>query len=243
MVRTENALKGFCGLAALLFAAAVGCSTSPPEELPPPQPITGDPDEPVWVARPWSISEEGILGTILYAVGYAPENPDLSVQMEIARSRARDELARIVGSLVTAVTRDVRKTYQDFAGTADSDTNHFAVIQSEVITQELIQGSRQVDGWRDRQKGYWALLKLPLSEVSGTYKESLLGSIQRQGTQIETLRRIQASTDKVLDQLLAKNAAGVRTYLGGRYIETTPAPAETPAAPAAPTAPEKASTP
>ncbi len=206
-------LRNRLGLTALGIAALLGCSSSPSESLPPVQPITFDENEPEWVSRPWSISEEGILGTTLYAVGYAGANPDLSFQLEIARSRARNELARIIGSLVTAVTRDVRKATQDFGRPAGAATDQFSVIQYEQITQELLQGSRQIDGWRDSDEGYWALVKLPLAEALTVYQENLLGQLRQQGTAEETLKRIQTSTEKILEGLLARDAAGVKVYI------------------------------
>lgn len=206
--------------AALCLLALAACSTSPSENLPPPQPITFDEDEPEWVSRPWSVSEEGIAGTVLYAVGHAERNPDLSIQMEIARSRARGELARIVGSLVTAVTRDLRRTSQDFETSETAETDQFAVVQQEEITQELLQGSQQIDGWRDSGEGYWALVKLPLAEALARYKQSLLGQLDRQGAPAETLGRIQKSTEKVLEDLLSKDAKAVETYIRGPIIDT-----------------------
>jgi hypothetical protein len=202
-------------LATVLLALAAGCSTSPPEDLPPPQPLTGDADEPAWVTRPWSVSEEGITGSVLYAVGYAQDNPDLSTQLELARSRARNELSRIVGTLVTSITRDVRKTHQDFGTTAGATTDQLAVIQSEQITQELLQGSRQVDGWRDGNDGYWALVKLPLVDALAAYRQSLLGQLQREGTPAETIQRITSSTDQVLQGLLDRDADAVSAYIRG----------------------------
>jgi len=199
----------------LLLLTLSACSSSPPEELPPPQPLTSDPNEPAWVSRPWSVSDEGREGTILYAVGFAPRNPDLSIQLEIARSRARSELARIIGSLVTAITRDIRKTYQSSIGSEQTESADFAVIQSERIAQELLQGSRQVDVWRDSRGGLWVLMKLPLQNLLANYKKSLLTQFEKEKAAEATLKRLQESTDRVLNGLLEKGGTAVRAYLTG----------------------------
>jgi len=195
----------------LLILLFNGCSSSPPETLPPSQPITGDSDEPEWVSRPWSVSEEGKSGKILYAVGHAPRNSDLSMQMEIARARARDELSRIVSLLVTAVTRDVRQTLTRAGRSGDGTTDQFSVIQSEQITQELLRGSRQVDGWRDSNEGYWVLVKLPLNEALSIYQESLLGQLKREGVPTEALGEIRKSAEEVIRTLMNKPAGEVGT--------------------------------
>jgi len=196
--------------AASFLIALWACSSTPPENLPPPQALTSESNEPAWVSRPWSVSDQGVEGTTLYAVGFAPRNTDLSIQLEIARSRARSELARIIATLVTAVTRDIRQTLQQ----TRTESKAFGVIQTEQIAQELLQGSRQVDVWRDSHDGLWVLVKLPIQEALGVYRKSLLSQLEREGVAQETLKRLQASCDRVIEALLQQGASGIRSYLG-----------------------------
>lgn len=126
---------------AIILSGLVACSSSSPT-IESDLGIRGAPD---WVNEGTQAVDNDD-GRFIYGVAFAPPLNDASLQTATADSRARAELARIVGTYVDS-------TLSDYA--ASSGDNASASIEQQITTttQTLLNGAKIKGHWRDKSSG------------------------------------------------------------------------------------------
>ncbi|MCG8533664.1 MAG: hypothetical protein MI808_01060 [Pseudomonadales bacterium] len=135
-------MKGFFqgSIAAIVLAGLMACSSTP--EIESDLGIKGAPD---WVNEGTQAVDNDD-GRFIYGVAFAPPLNDESLQMSTADSRARAELARIIGTFVDS-------TLNDYAASSGDTASASIERNITTTTQTLLSGAKIKGHWRDKNTG------------------------------------------------------------------------------------------
>lgn len=147
----------------------------------------GMPDAPVWVnegTRALSSPEE----RLFHGVGSAPPMDDSSLQRATADTRARADLAAVLGTYMDAVVSD----YSSTSASAGSAAGDQAVRREiEAVTRINLAGSRIIARWKDPDSGtVYSLAELNMDHIQSTVTAvedmdaGLRGHIRERGANI-----------------------------------------------------------
>ena len=209
-----SALLRTSTLLATLGALALGpgCATDGQE-------LSTSRNSPEWVAQSNRIDEEGD-ARVIYAVGMSEANRNPMLQMTQARNRARNELARTVGSLVQSMVKEYMSDNRDYYENMDiSSSEEYMQDISRLVADQMISVARQWRDYRDPlDRTQFVLYRIELEDVILSYRDQMSAAFRR-----EVMRkRIKASADSFerdLEQQIARldemTADEVDALLGG----------------------------
>lgn len=102
-------------------------------------------------------------GRVFHGVGSAPTMDDPSLQRSTADTRARADLAAVLGTYMDAVIDD----YSGSAGSAGFDAQEQTVRREiEAVTRVNLSGSRIIARWKDEESGtIYSLAELDMDHV------------------------------------------------------------------------------
>jgi hypothetical protein len=149
-------------------------------------------NSPEWIARSNRIGDEGS-ARVIYAVGEAEANRNRMLQMTQARNRARNNLARTVGSLVQSMVKEYIAANRDYYEDMDvSATEEYTQDISRLVADQMISVARQWDDYRDPiDRSQFVLYQVDLEDVILSYRDQMSAAFRR-----EVMRkRIKASAD------------------------------------------------
>jgi hypothetical protein len=182
-------------LTSLLFiaalSAAVGCAGGPP-----PSPIAVN--APEWVNKGSGAFKDS--GTpIFYGVGIAQGIRNRALSVTAADDRGRAEIAKVMNSYVSVLTKDYMASTT--AGAMDKSSEEQHVTQTlKNFAKFTLHGSVVVDHWKDPADGtMFSLVKLDMASVKKTLDES---------KELDAKMRdfVRANAEKAFDDLSAEEA-------------------------------------
>ncbi len=105
-------------------------------------------------------------GRLFHGVGSAPPMDDRSLQRATADTRARADLAAVLGTYMDTVVAD----YASTAGSEDFDAREQSVRREiEAVTRVNLSGARIIARWKDSESGtIYSLAELDLDHVQQT---------------------------------------------------------------------------
>lgn len=202
-------------LGALILALGVAsCSSA---EKPAQTPVAQN--GPAWIDRPQSVFDEGS-NVVIQAVGLAADNPNPAIRRQMAITRARQELAATMGTLVQGMVVSYMDTNRDFYDMDSASSTEYYQDITRQVTQEMLVGSKAVDAWRDPiTNDYYVLMRIDLDDVISSYKSKMNGAYEREATR----KRIKANAmdfqkqmDGQLDKLNGMDADAIQDeFLSG----------------------------
>lgn len=201
-------------LGALVLALGVTSCGSTPDTAQTPVSQNG----PAWIDRPQNVFDEGS-AVVIQAVGIAADNPNPAARRQMAITRARQELAATMGTLVQGMVVSYMDTNRDFYDMDSASSTEYYQDITRQVTQEMLVGSKAVDAWRDPiDNTYYVLMRLDLDDVILSYKSKMNGAYERE----KTRQRIKANAmdfqkqlDDQLDKLNNMDAGQINSELMG----------------------------
>jgi len=207
-------------VALALVAPSIGCASSnnmagdSEAQLPA---TSGGPD---WIDSP----QIGVYDTggeqWIYGWGVADRGPSTNIQVQQARARAREELARSISTAVEAMLTDYTSSNRDFFDDMD---NASAIEMTEnisrQITDQTLNGAQQMDAWRDPITGErYILYGMRIDEdFYASYKQRQMDAFaryaQRQMIKAEAAE-YEAKLDEQLENYRDKETEQMKDLLG-----------------------------
>lgn len=156
----------------------------------------------------------------IYGWGVADRGPSTNIQVQQARQRARTELARSISTAVESMLTDYTSTNRDFFDDMD---NASALEMTEgisrQITDQTLNGARQMDAWRDPTTGErYILYGMRIDEdFYDSYKQRQMDAFnryaQRQMIKAEAAE-YEAKLDEQLEKYRNKESEQMKDLLG-----------------------------
>lgn len=182
-------LASFLSLAAL--SALVGCAGRHT-----PSPIAVN--APEWVNKGSGAFKEGAT-PVFYGVGIAQGIRNRALSVAAADDRGRAEIAKVMNSYVTVLTKDYMASTT--AGAMDKSSEEQHVTQTlKNFAKFTLHGAIVVDHWKDPADGtMFSLVKLDMDSVKKTLEQSK----ELDGKMRDFVR---ANAEKAFDDLAAEEA-------------------------------------
>lgn len=183
---------------AYLFAAgltlALGCAAPKPAA----GPIAAQ--APEWVNKGSGAFKEAASGApVFYGVGIAQGIRNRALSVTASDDRGRAEIAKIMNSYVTVLTKDYMASTT--AGAMDKSSEEQLVTQTmKNFAKFTLHGATPIDHWKDPADGtMFALVKLDMSAVKKSLDES---------KELDSKMRdyVKANAEKAHDELAAEEA-------------------------------------
>ncbi|MCQ2611314.1 MAG: LPP20 family lipoprotein [Treponema sp.] len=133
--------------------------------------------------------------TGIYAVGSGKMSNDVN-SLKVAKANARNELSKTV----QVATKSVLRTYAQDTGIA-KDTINYMEEAIEQKTNNLLEGSRQVDMWQAEDGTIYVLMYLPYKAVLPAVKQIADNYKQDVKSQL-TEEKAKAAFKKYFDEVL-----------------------------------------
>jgi hypothetical protein len=157
MDRPAKALK--LAVIAVVAAALAACAGRDIES------DMGMPDAPDWVNEGTrAVADDD--GRLFHGVGSAPPMDNRSLQRATADTRARSDLAAVLGTFMDRVVQDYSATAGDSEGAAREQSVRREI---EATTRVNVSGARIIARWRDPDSGrIYSLAEIDLDHVEQT---------------------------------------------------------------------------
>jgi len=155
-------------------------------------------DKPDWVQR--GTKEES---KMLYAMGLSAKDPNMRMQLEVAKNMARTELGRMMETYVAAMIKDFMQSHKDFVDPTAASSIQFVQAVSKSVTEATLVGSQVDDQWKDPESGMlYVLMKMPKKDIVGQAKKTASKKAREQQAELfkakaeEALKALDAELDK-----------------------------------------------
>ncbi|MDD5628475.1 MAG: hypothetical protein PHU21_05390 [Elusimicrobia bacterium] len=179
-------------VAAAAVSAVVGC-TAPQKAAP----IANN--APEWVNKGSGAFKDAQGGAVFYGVGIAQGIRNRALQVTAADDRGRAEIAKIMNSYVTVLSKDYMASIT--AGDMSKSSEEQMVSQTmKNFAKFTLHGAMPVDHWKDPTDGtLFALVKLDMAAVKKSLDES---------KELDSKMRdyVKANAEKAFDELAAEEA-------------------------------------
>ena len=180
---------GIAFISALFSLAACGGSVKP-------GPIANN--APEWTQKASGAFKDGA-GNVFYGVGIAQGIRNRALSVTAADDRARAEIAKIMNSYVTVLTKDYMASVT--AGDMSKSSEEQMVSQTmKNFAKFTLHGAVIIDHWKDPSDGtMFALCKLDMAAVQKTLADS---------KELDSKVRdyVKANAEKAFDELAAEEA-------------------------------------
>ncbi|MBI5210567.1 MAG: hypothetical protein HY927_11410 [Elusimicrobia bacterium] len=176
---------------ALALGLVAGCATSS-------KPVEPKSTAPEWVGKGSGAFKDGG-ALVFYGVGIHQGSRNRAISEYGSNDRGRGELAKIMNSYVTVLTKDYMASTTAGDMKNSSEEQHTAQTL-KVFAKQTLNFSQAVDHWRDPvDSTYFALVKLDMSGVKKALEEC---------KELDTKVRdfVRANAEKAFDELQAEEA-------------------------------------
>lgn len=161
-MKSSAMLKSTVVVSMMALLVACGGKTTVESDLG----LKGAPD---WVNEGTNILNDK-KGRLFHGVGSAPAMGDMSLQKSTAENRARSEVARILSSYITAVSKDYVAS-----ATAGGETVTESSISRDIenVTKLNLSGVKIIGNWRDKKSNtIWSIAELDMKYMKETLKNT-----------------------------------------------------------------------
>ena len=175
-------------------AALAACAGSKPA---PSNPIANN--APEWVNKGTAAMKDAAGKPVFYGVGIAQGIRNRALSVTAADDRGRAELAKIMNSYVTVLTKDYMASVT--AGAMDKSSEEQMVSQTlKNFAKFTLNGAVPVDHWKDPSDGtMFSLVKLDMDAVQKT-----LADAKELDSKVRDY--VKANAEKAFDELAAEEA-------------------------------------
>ncbi|OGS39789.1 MAG: hypothetical protein A2506_07510 [Elusimicrobia bacterium RIFOXYD12_FULL_66_9] len=180
-------------LAVVAVAALAACATPKP----PSAPIANN--APEWVNKGSGAFKDNAGKQVFYGVGIAQGIRNRALAVTAADDRGRAEIAKIMNSYVTTLTKDYMASVTAGDMTKSSEEQMVSSTMKN-FAKFTLHGALPVDHWKDPSDGtLFALVKLDMSAVQASLNES---------KELDSKVRdyVKANAEKAFDELSAEEA-------------------------------------
>lgn len=191
----KNAVIGKFGAAlfTLALGLAVGCGGRQVVQSPIAE------KSPDWVNKASGAFKDGGQA-VFYGVGIAQGIRNRALAVTAADDRGRAELAKVMNSYVTVLTKDYMASTTAGSMDKSSEEQHVSTVMKN-FAKFTLHGSMPVDHWKDPTDGtLFALVKLDMASVKKSLEES---------KELDSKVRdfVRANAEKAFDELAAAEGA------------------------------------
>jgi len=177
-------------LCAAVLAVVTGCAGNKPMEK--------APNAPEWVNKGnGAFKDSG--GSVFYGVGIAQGIRNRALAQSAADDRARAEIAKIMNSYITVLTKDYMASTTAGAMDKSSEEQHVSQVLKN-FSKFTLHGATIVDHWKDPADGtVFALAKLDMAAIKKTLDDA---------KELDSKVRdyVRANAEKAFDELSAEEA-------------------------------------
>ena len=138
-------------------------------------------------------------GAVFYGVGIAQGIRNRALSVTAADDRARAEIAKIMNSYITVLTKDYMASTTAGDMTKSSEEQHVSQVLKN-FAKFTLHGAIVVDHWKDPQDGtMFALCKLDMNSIKKTLEDA---------KELDSKMRdyVRANAEKAFDELSAEEA-------------------------------------
>jgi hypothetical protein len=109
-----------------------------------------------------------------YGVGVSVLSRNPAMEREKAEHRARVEIARIIKTYVTGLTKDFMEEYPDFFETEAWGSEEYTSRVSKEVVDATLHGCEIIDHYLDKKtNSFYALARMPKDTVDSSIKERM----------------------------------------------------------------------
>ena len=154
---------------------------------------------PEWVNKGSGAFKDGQGSSVFYGVGIAQGIRNRALQVSAADDRGRAEIAKIMNSYVTVLSKDYMASTTAGDMSKSSEEQHVSQVLKN-FAQFTLHGATPVDHWKDPADGtLFSLVKLDMAAIQKSLEES---------KELDTKMRdfVRANAEKAFDELAAEEA-------------------------------------
>jgi len=183
--------------AVVLAAAAAAALAACAGKTPPPAPIAAN--APEWVNKGTGAFKDTAGKQVFYGVGIAQGIRNRALAVTAADDRGRAEIAKIMNSYVTTLTKDYMASVT--AGDMTKSSEEQMVSQTmKNFAKFTLHGAVPVDHWKDPSDGtLFSLVKLDMGAIQASLAES-------KDLDVKVRDYVKANAEKAFDELSAEEA-------------------------------------
>lgn len=149
----------------LSVLAAFVCGCSKPEknaDFPKRASITGNPDEPEWVANGGTGFDDN-MKTAVYGVGIVNNVAAAAIALKEAESRGRSDLAANLGIFITSIRERYMSSVANLADNKPAAEEQMVRATGKEFVAQHLRGAAVINRWHDQKTDTWcALVKMSL---------------------------------------------------------------------------------
>ena len=182
---------------AVVLAAAAAALAACAGKTPPPAPIAAN--APEWVNKGTGAFKDTAGKQVFYGVGIAQGIRNRALAVTAADDRGRAEIAKIMNSYVTTLTKDYMASVT--AGDMTKSSEEQMVSQTmKNFAKFTLHGAVPVDHWKDPSDGtLFSLVKLDMGAIQASLAES-------KDLDVKVRDYVKANAEKAFDELSAEEA-------------------------------------
>lgn len=164
--------------------------------------MVGCAGEPSWVSKGGAAFSEKDQAKYYYAIGVAEPNANTAMQLKMAETGARVQLASNMNSYVANMVKDFMQTHKDYCDPDSASSIQFVQSISRSITDADIIGAQQVDSYKNDKGVLYVLYRLDRAEATAKANKTIMAKAREQQANLfkakaeEALKELDAELEK-----------------------------------------------